>query len=291
MNECYYILLTSIYYSITSDEIKLTMSKSIQDNNTVEINDYYYILIDIEKILQNLNDNLFIFLNEMYFIDELTKIIEIFVKNKNIKKINEIKNLMRENTLIIQKYCNNEDKLIYELINNFEAIYHSIIKDEIINKNDKDFYDKLRYILLKEIKKVPNIDYRYKILEKLLESNEMLNKSNDIFQILLKIYIKKKYEDKSNAKLDEDDIINILDKTVNHNFELTEFLLYFFEKNALNYLKNINADEKGQIMITKIEDEPLDILKDCSNALSSYIFDPIKLVKEIDKLFCLILKK
>ena len=65
MNECYYILLASICYSITSDEIKMTMSTSIQDNDAVEINHYYYILIDIEKILHNLNDNLFIFLNEM----------------------------------------------------------------------------------------------------------------------------------------------------------------------------------------------------------------------------------
>ena len=81
---------------------------------------------------------------------------------------------MRENTQIIQKYCNNEDKLIYELI----------IKDEIANKNDKDFYDKLRYILLKEIKKVPNIDYRYKILKN--HQNQMKCSKNQM--ILSKFY-------------------------------------------------------------------------------------------------------
>ena len=37
-----------------------------------------------------------IYLNEMYIIDELIKIIELFTKKNNIKKINEIKNLMRE---------------------------------------------------------------------------------------------------------------------------------------------------------------------------------------------------
>ena len=244
VNECYYIFLASICYSITSNEIKLTMSMSNKDNDIIEINHYYYILIDIYKILQNLNDNLFIFLNEMYFIDELTKIIEIFIKKKSIEKINEIKNLMRENTLIIQKYSNNEDKLSFELINNFEAIYDSIINDEIIDKNDKNFCDKLRYILLKEIKKISNIDYRYKILEKLLESNEMIKKSNDIFQILLKNYVKKEYKVNRNEILNGDDIINILDKTVNHNFVLEETLLYFFEKNALNYLKNIINSKK-----------------------------------------------
>jgi hypothetical protein len=89
----------------------------------------------------------------MYIIDEIIKIIELFPKN--IEKINEIKNLMRENGLIIQKYSNNEDKSSYELINNFEVIYNSIFKDEIIDKNNKEyFYDKLRYILFKEIKKI-----------------------------------------------------------------------------------------------------------------------------------------
>ena len=67
-------------------------------------------------------------------------------------------------------------KLCDELINNFEAIYNSITKDEIIDKNDNDYYEKWRYIFFKEIKKMPNINYRYKFLEKLLESNEIIKK-------------------------------------------------------------------------------------------------------------------
>ena len=56
--------------------------------------------------------------------------------------------------------------------------YNSIIKDELLDKSDKDYYDKLKYsfgqisyLLFKEIKKITNIDYCYKILEKLLDSN------------------------------------------------------------------------------------------------------------------------
>ena len=144
---------------------------------------------------------------------------------------------MRENALIIQNNSNDEMKLRYELINNFEEIYNSIIKDKIIDKNDIYFYDKLRYILCKEIKKISDIEYHYKILEKLLESNEMIKRSNDIFKILLKKYVKKDYKINWNVILSgDDDIIKILDKTVNSNFVLAETLLYFFEKNALNYL-------------------------------------------------------
>ena len=300
INECYYILLASICYSITLDEIKLTGSIGNKIDDEIEITHYNYMLTEISKILQSLNNDLHIFLNEMYIIDELIKIIELFMKkNNNIEKINEIKNLMRQNSWIIQKYSNNEDKLSEELIKNFEEIYNSIIKDENIDKNDKDFYDNLRYILHKEIKKVSDINYRYKILEKLLSSNEMIKKSKDIFQILLKNYVKKEYKDNRNNILGgEDDIIKLLEIKVKNNFVLAETLLYFFEKNALKYLKNIinskkeiiNDKKKKEIVIIKLEDEPLDILKDCYELLKFYIFDPNKLsgkLKEIGKLFCL----
>ena len=103
-------------------------------------------------------------------------------------------------------------------------------------------------------------------MEKLLESK-------DIFQFLLKNYVKKDYKVNRNEILKADDIINILDKTVNNNFVLAETLLYFFEKNALNYLQIINSKKET----IKLEDEPLDILKDCYDVLNFYIFEPKKL--------------
>ena len=291
INECYYIVLASICYCITSDEIRLTASIDNKNNDEIEINHYYFILSDINKILQNLNNDLYIFLNEMYIIDELIKIIEIFTKTNNIDKINVIKNL--------QKYSKNTVKLSDELSNNFEEIYNSIFKDEVIDKNDKDFYDKLRYILFKEVKKIADINYRYKILEKLLESNEMIKKSNDLFQILLKNYVKKEYKDNRNNILSgDDDIIKLLDKKINDNFVLAETLLYFFEKNAMNYLKSIinsekqiiNEKKKKETLVIKLENDPLDIFKDCYELLNFYIFDPKKIsskLKEMGKLFCL----
>jgi len=303
VNECYYILLASICYIITSDEIKLTKSSSDKKANLINIYHYSSILSYINKILQTLNDDLLIFLNEMYIIDELIKIIDIFIYKNDIEKITEIKNLMRENSLIIQKYSNNKINLSEELPDNIEAIYNLIIKDEIVDKKDrvyKDFYDKLRYIFYKEIKKIQDINYRYKILEKLLNSDEMIKKSNDIFQILLKKnYVKKEYsENRNNILGGDDDIIKLLDSKANkNNFVLVETLLYFFEKNSFNYLNNIinskkeiKKNDKKQTIVIKLEDEPLDILKDCYKILDYYIFEPKKLdnkLKEICILFCL----
>ena len=52
-----------------------------------------------------LNNNLYIYLNEMYIIDELVKIFEIFEFNdkKNLDLFNTISQNLRDNSLIIQK--------------------------------------------------------------------------------------------------------------------------------------------------------------------------------------------
>ena len=180
VNECYYILLASICCCITSDKVNLNDKEK---GNFIEIHHYYIKLKEINKILQNLNNDLFIYLNEMYIVDELIKIIELL--NNNIKKVNEIKIYLIENANIIQKYSFKEEtseKLCEELSDNLDKIYDLIMKEE---KSNKDFYDNLRYILFKEIKKISISYYRYHIFSKLIEENQMIKKSNDILQILL----------------------------------------------------------------------------------------------------------
>ena len=298
VNECYYILLASICYSIASDEITLYELVDNKNNNElqIQINHYCNKLKEIFKILENLNDDLHIFLIEMFIIDELIKVIELFKKKKNIEKINEVRSLIRENANIIQKYANNSKesfKLSDELNNNFESIYNKIMKDELVDKNDKEYYDKLRYILFKEIRKVSDINYRYKIFEKLLESDEMIKKSNDILELLLDNCFKKdKFEDNMvNLLNGNDNALKLIENKLNdNNFVLAETLFYFFEKNSLIYLKNILGSKNEKNKIINIEDEPLKILEDCIGLLSDYMFKPKLMaskLKEIGKLFCL----
>ena len=276
VNECYYILLAIICYCITNENVK----KDI-------LSQYHSKLIDINKVLQYLNDDLKIFLNEMYIIDELIKVIDIYRKKNNINKINDLKDKLRTNAEIIQKYNNTED-LSQSLINNFDAIYKSIIKDKDIYKDDLDYFDKIRYILFKEIKKNNNVEYRANILGKLLENNEMVKKSNNIFQILLKNYstmdgLKDKNENIYTKFNKEDILIQIINDKLNNNIVLEETLLYLFEKNSLNYFKK-------QVYL---DEEPFKILKDCLIYLKDYIsniknLNNIKIkYKDFIKLFCL----
>ena len=61
VNECYYLLLASICNFITSDKIILTELNNNKENNEIDISQYYYILKEINKIMQSLNDDLHIF--------------------------------------------------------------------------------------------------------------------------------------------------------------------------------------------------------------------------------------
>ena len=128
INECFYKLLASICYYITSDNIKLANICQIK-NNEIEINYYCERLRVINKIFQNLNYELCIRLSEIYIIDELIKIIEIF------KKINN-----DNNAEIKQTYDQNKEhiKLSEELQINFEKINNLLIKIDEKYK-DKDF--------------------------------------------------------------------------------------------------------------------------------------------------------
>ena len=280
VNQCFYILLAIICYCVTSDEIQM------------EINYYCDKLKEINKILQILNDELYIYLNEMYIIDELIKVIEIFKKNNDIEKINIIQKKLVENAELIQQYSNKENQLILSenLTKNFEELYNLINIEQIYKKN-KDSYEKFRYILFKEIKKINDISYRCIILNKLLEQKEMIKKSTNIFQIVLRNYLDKD-EFKNNINNIEnanDEIVQLIEKKLNDNIILEETLLYLFEKNSINYYNNILNKKAKQ---TNLEDEPLQILKDCVKFLDNFINnqennDLKEKVKELGKLFCI----
>ena len=233
VNECYYILLASICYCITSNEIKLIelSGHKKNDDSEIEISYYSYLLKEINKVLQKLNDDLYIYLNEMYIIDELIQVIELFKKNYNIEKINEIKNNMRENALIIQKNSSDSNidsiKLSEELIDNFIAFYNLIMNNGDIIKKDKYFYEKVRYILFKEIKKIPDIMYRYNILEKVLEENEIIKKVKSIDEKVIKQLYTPFLEKTVYLRKLNPNILGIKQMTSNsskHNFEIKKMI-------------------------------------------------------------------
>ena len=301
VNECYYIILASLCLSVTSEDIHLQLTKSIYSENKIEINQYCKALKKMNNILQNLNNDLFIYLNEMYIIDELKEVIELQkLKDINTKKIEEIRKYLRESALIIQNSKTDKNK---ELIENFKKIYDSLILKKIETENKKyinKYYDTLKYICFKEISKITETKYRCKILEYLLKEKEIIKKSNDILQILFKKYISVKTGEKEFKKnlhyisKDDNKIFSLIDKNLSNNkkdtyLALSETLLYYFEKISISYFKNALYDIKKPILL---ENEPLDVFKECITFLHDYLENPKKLEKEnklknISMLFCL----
>ena len=292
VNECYYIILDALCLSVTSDRIKLTESFNFKDNK-IEINLYCNILKEINNIIQELSSDLYIYLNKIFIIDELIKVIDFQkLKTINLEEIEEIRNYLRKSALIIQ---NNQIDKSNELIVNFEYIYDLLISKEIKNEGNSNYYNKyydtLRYILFKEIAKTSDTNYHCKIFEKILQEEEIIKKSNDIFEILFKKYISEK-DFKNNLSFiikADDKIINLIENYLSNSkenhFALSETLLYFFEKKSIIYLNNALYNLKEPIFL---ENEPLDIFKDCSEFLGNLIKNrKNNSIKYIPQLYCL----
>ena len=85
-------------------------------NKIESIASYCGILNDIYKIVKNIDDALYTYLNELYIVDELIKIIN-YNPNTNRKVIEDIRNYLTENIRIIQKNQPNKNT---KLIENFK---------------------------------------------------------------------------------------------------------------------------------------------------------------------------
>ena len=285
VNECFYIILAAICISVIPEKIK--------------IDDYLYFnnLQKSLKLIKYLDENLILFLSEMYIIDEINDIHNSLIINENPKDdlINStfndiIKNISKNNEIL---KSSDSDK--FEKLSNIFTKFYELL-NKIINYENIDYYKLLYNIFYKEIIKVSDIGYRRTIFEYLIKDNEIIRVSNEIFQILLKsmiIPIKGKFiKTITNILADTGEIGKIIENILkneneNNYFTLFETLIYFFEKNSHIYLENIFND-KTKILL---EEEPLDVFKKTIEYLKDYLNHKEKIENKnninICKLFCI----
>jgi len=286
VNECFYIMLASICLSI--------IEINIQINNS----SYFNTLKKSIKLIKYVNDNLSLYLNEVFILDTIIDIYETlspkeFENDKGLNsKFNEIVKNIIESNEIIQSSC--EDKYS-KLSESFSKFFH-LLKKIIIDNESKEYYLLLKKIYLNEIKKVANANYRATIFNYLIKYNETIRSSGDIFQILFKLLIipvKDKYLNTINNLLyDKSEIGKIIenvlkDENENNHLALSETLIYFFEKNSHVYLNNI-FKEKPKILL---EGQPLDVFKAAIEYLKNYLNYKEKIKnrynQNMTKLFCI----
>jgi len=216
------------------------------------------------KIIKNLNDNLNIFSIEVDLLDELIKIYDILSLNEKLEgeQLTEICSILKKNNLILQT---NEKIQSEDLVGEFKSLISAI--NSSLAENDKKYFELLKFIFYKEIKKVPDIRYRAAIFQEVVKDAEVIVNSNDIFQILLFPIVKPRkdiFSKSINEILKATDydvaviIENILSDSENRDYKiynaLNETLLYYFEKNALMYFYDV-FHGKEKILFDNDEDE------------------------------------
>ena len=303
VNECFYIILGNLYSAITDLDIVVLFDPNNNRDSCikkekqvkVQIDSYLKCLSNIVTISQPFNDMLYIFSNELYIIVNLNKIINLLTKQKNkytdveiVKKI--IKNLIESISLFRENKLQNFTRTT-ELKNNLDELIN-IISENILNK-DKEYYSLLRYIILQEIKKISDKNYRLNIFKSyLINEKEMLLYSNQIFDILLRGKINpnkgKFLVSLENFKDKGDDIVLVIENAIKNKKKeyISHIMMYYFEKLSHVYLDNYfksKIEKKNEKNL--LEKEPLDIFKNCLNFLSDLNNINIK-IKNVYKLFC-----
>ena len=283
-------------------------------------------IIYIEKyesaltIITKISDDLLLYLNEKYIIEEYLLIIDVANKDelKDIEFSKNILNKLKKLSNIIQT---KDDNYIEELISSFNELNKYIIKEldknqiPILNeedeinegnrieekdKNDDEYYNLLANFYLKELKRLNDINYKSAVLEQILVNDKIIKKSLESFKVLLKSILQPELEKfekiLSNLKTRSDDIFQMIEK--NESSILDETLLYLFEKNSFIYFEKAASIEDKKIKEKKfniyyeknnpiyiIFDESLSIFKNCI----SYLENPDDKTKnkKLKKLFCL----
>ena len=149
-----------------------------------------------------------------------------------------------------------DDENIKQLIENLDKEY-KFLKEEI---KDNELQSKLiMYILDGKIKQIPNKEYRKKILEYILNDNNLILKSGSFLAIILnkEIAPSSQTDDEENigdlienylsfAK-EHNDLYGWLEKNKDNKL-LDEILLYLFESYVMLYFENIEKDNEKDII-------------------------------------------
>ena len=311
VNECFYIILASICQCITNENI---LNRLVSD----EIYNYIECCEKALAIITRISDELLLFLNERYIIEEFLLIIDVANKGE-IKDIDFSKNILSRLKNLSNIIQSESDNKIEELISAFIDTNKFIINEldenngndnsdinEEIDKNDDEYYELLSNFYLKELRRLTDINYKSTVLEQILNNDKIIEKSLESFKVLFKSILQPeidKFKDVlSSFTSKTDDILQMMDRK--QSIVLDDSLLYLFEKNSFIYFEKASSIQDKEIKKNKFKtyyeknnpdyiifDEPLRIFKECINYLENIFEKPESNTrtknKKLKKLFCL----
>ena len=296
INECFYLILASICQCITNEDILNLFNK---DN----IYNYINKCNKIFPIILRLSDELLLFLNERYIIEEYLLFINYANKKDNIDIIDFSKHILiklKNSSSVIQ---NESEDNIEQLIICFEDI-NKYIKNKLENRDDDEYYYLLSAFYLKELKKLKNTNYRRIVFSYILNDDKIIQKSLESFKFLMKSFLQPEITKFGTILSDfskkSDDFMQMIENI--DSKELDNILIYLFEKSTFLYFENAEKIKDNSLKEKKfkkfsetsessdiIYDEPLNILKNCIKYLQIILKknDVESKNKKMKKLFCL----
>ena len=236
VNEAFFISVDSMIRVIISNE-------NIYDIKDKTPDDIIFDLINAYKeILQNalsLNNELTIRSKESVSLQEILKLFDAFsnIKQLNFENMVFIIRFFKNET----KYNNNDDG--YNLCSNFDIFCQILLKKFEKNENKKfNIYKTLGFIFLNEYLKITNKDFRILLFEKILEKNELIINSSQLFKIILENVVDirgtEMIDNLKNIKEDKSPLWKMMNNTQNEF--LDEVLLNIFEEKIVSFFDSIN---------------------------------------------------
>ena len=239
VNEVIFLGIDSLLKILISNE------KLFKDINDVQklielINFYREILQDISK----LKNNLMLYSKEMYSLEEIVEIFDLFYINKINKKeyFGEILKYFSNETELI----NNKEEKEYtkNLKNNFDKLYKTLSKHI---KKDKNFPKLMNIILVNEFNKIDDKKFRIELMNIWITNDELIYNSSNLIELILGKYLKTdctRFKDNINY-LQECDLIEFLNNNCKKNDILEEMLINCFEFHISLYFKEIEKEKEN----------------------------------------------
>ena len=243
VNEAFFLSLDSILRIITSNN-QLYQDKSNED---------FFELINVNKeVLQNslqLENNLNMRSKEVLSLQQIIKIIDAFYSNNlNTKENFEIIFLYFKNQIIY-----NNEQMQRKLCDNFKEFYEFLTeKLAKSNNNNFNFYKVLSSIFLNEFIKISYESFRELLIQKILENNDFIKKSSQIFKFILENVIDAFPTNmSSNFECIKEENTELFKKINNDNNPfLDEVIMNIIEGKVIiyfEYIPNLNSKTKEEL--------------------------------------------
>ena len=191
-------------------------------------------------------------IKELSELNEFITIYNVFEQSGKLNNLNInelIENLTKSLDVIEKNEENKISKLSENLKNLNEEIKKSLYDSSKKNliKGDKVYYELISYILLNEIKRENNLDYKMFILEELLLKDEKLFiQSIQLLKLILKDFITSDLDHfQSSLKNLSNEKLKNLESKIKNDW-IKETLIYTFEQISIIYIQDKIAENDAR---------------------------------------------